>query len=708
MAEIIVTNPKGATSRHALKHLLTIGRQPDCDVVLGDDPLISRVHCKIETIAPSVFSIIDEKSNNGTYLNGQKLTEKVPMPLKPGDVVTLGTTRIILKTEGYGSKSSAVEKEFDPGVSFVQFKEEASPAPVNFEYSVSVASATALTEDEVKASSPRQVQLLTTRLKLMVEMGMSLGTTLEPDQLLASILEKLFDVFSQAERGFVLLFGPNGELPQSVTTPEQIKRDGFNGPLSFARTRTPVVGDENTLSISRTVVKNVREKRESILMSDAAGDASQSVHLFEIRSVVCAPLIANNEDLGILYLDSKDRSHRFTQEDLNLVNAVACQIAVVIRNAKLAQAAAVEAANRQNLQRFLSPQLVERVMKGQMKVELGGQYKTGTVFFSDIVGFTRMAGQMRPGDVVTLLNRYFQVMVDIIFNRNGTVDKFGGDLIMAFWDVLVEVPTPEAAAVTAAIDMQNAMFTFNCDLAADDSIVKPPEPLGHGIGLNTGEFIAGNIGGEKKLEFTVIGNAVNLAQRMEALAGRGNVFVGQGTYDKIKDRALVYKLPDAMVRNVDNAIPVYSIRGIVPPLSASGGPGTGDTSRLLVGGTDLLLSMPCKLAVAGAAPVAGLIVRMAASNTEKNGRFQILTGKPLPRGAKAELLWNLNEMPEMKSVHGEIEATWSETDGSPGAPSPKHGSVVLGCTNLPEEILQMKPGVTIISPIKHMDELVRA
>jgi len=708
MAELVVSTPEGQVLRYRLGPVTVIGRHPECDIVVTD-PMSSRRHCKVEMAAPGVFFAEDNGSANGTFLNGELLRARTPM--KPGDVIEIGSTKIVLKTEGHkatASKEAArpMSGAFDPGLSFVQLKEDVAEQDVNFEYSVAASNAAVLTDDEASSTDPRQIRKITQRLKLMVEMGMALGTTLEPDKLLDSILDKLFEAFAQSERGFILLFGPKGELPQGISSEQKV--EGFTGPLSFAKTRNPSPGQENALSISRTVVNKVRAKRQSALMSDAEGDVGLSMARLEIRSVMCAPLVANNEDLGILYLDTKDRNHRFTQDDLSLVNAVAGQVAVVIKNAQLAQAAAAEAANRQSLQRFLAPQLVERVLKGQMKVELGGQYKTGTVFFSDIVGFTRMAGLMRPGDVVALLNRYFKVMVDIIFNRNGTVDKFGGDLIMAFWDVLVEVPSPEAAAVSAAIDMQNAMFTFNCDLAADEAIVKPPEPLGHGIGLNTGEFVAGNIGGDKKLEFTVIGNAVNLAQRMEALAGRGNVFVGQGTFEGIKERAFVVKLPDTYVRNVPHPIPVYSVRGIIPPGPISDGPGVGDTSRLAQGATDMVMSMPCKLTVAGQPEYDGLMVRMSCSRNEKRGRFQILTSKPLPRGAQAELVWNLNETQELLPLKGEVEVTWGEAPPPEGTPKPNYGTVVLHCVDLPEDILSIRPGVMTVSPLKSMDEIVRA
>ena len=111
---------------------------------------------------------------------------------------------------------------------------------------------------------------------------------------------------------------------------------------------------------------------------------------------------------------------------------------------------------------------------------------------------------MPPDKVVALLNRYFHIMEEIIFRHGGTIDKFGGDSIMAFWGVLVRREFDAIGAVAAAVEMQNALFAFNCELRSQGL-----PPVRMGIGLNTGEFVAGNIGSEQKIEFTVIGDAVN-------------------------------------------------------------------------------------------------------------------------------------------------------------------------------------------------------
>lgn len=729
MAELVVTAPDGSVIRYQLGNLTTIGRHPECEVVLTD-PMSSRRHCKIERTGSSCFAE-DNGSANGTLLNGEAL--KTRRPFNPGDCLQIGMTKLLLADAAKTGKNS-----FDPTLSVVSLREDVAEVAPNFDFTMA-AGGGAVSADEEATSDLTQLKRVTQRLKILLDLGQSLGSTLVPRKVLQTGLDKLFfEVFPQAERSFILLYGPNGELPSSIVTDEAQASDaleGRKGPLSVSRVRNASAGEEGQVKVSSTVVNRVRTQRQAVLVSDAASDAeynpAMSMARLEIRSVMCAPLVIGNEDLGIIYIDTKDNTRRFAPDDLNLLNALAGTLAVVIKNAELARHAAAEAATRENLQRFLSPHLVDRIIKKEMTVDLGGSMKHGTVFFSDIVGFTRMASKMRPADVVTLLNRYFRVMQEIIFSRGGTVDKFGGDQIMAFWGVLVDTPQAVAASVTAALEMQNAMLVFNRELARDDSIVKPPEPLGHGIGLNTGEFVAGNIGSERKIEFTVIGNSVNLAQRLEATAGRGQVFVGQGTFDDIRERALAFRMPDASVKNVEEPIAIFSMRGIVPPATPGHGNGSdqmGMTARVEASSEQMIFSLPCALSTQGLPEVNALVVRARFDTAAKSAVLQLLSDRPLPKGAAVKLQWRLPEKPSLPAISGIVEKTWIQEAKSTGGsavmvspidaatrPAPPsgdlqsgHDTLVVNVANLPPEILAFRPGALVPSDLQNAEQIVRA
>ncbi len=726
MVELVVTTPDGNVQRHVLGAQAIIGRHPECEVVVFD-PMTSRRHCRIFLGPDNQYLVEDKSSANGTLLNGVPLQTR--MLLRHGDVLMIGSTSLALEVEGARQppplpRPSSASAPVDMSLSIVRLKEDLAGADVAFDYATS-AESKPVAEDEVAGGDVQRLKLVTERLRLLLELGQSLGTSLNPRTLLETSLGKLFEVFPQAERGFILLFGPDGELPSTVTL--ETDADALverRQAMCVSRIRKPKPGEENEVHVSRTVVNKVRAQRQSVLLSDTGSEAySQALSLMrlEIRSVMCAPLISGPEDLGLLYLDTKDAQRRFTRDDVNLLNAVAGQIAVVIRNAELARQAAAEATSRQNLQRYFSPHVAERILRNELSLELGGSMKTGTVFFSDIVGFTRMAAQMRPNDVVALLNRYFQVMWQIIFARGGTVDKTGGDQIMAYWGVHVDTPNSAANAAAVALEMQIAMFLFNRNLESAQDIVKPPEPLGHGIGLNTGEFIAGNIGDKIKIEFTVIGNAVNLAQRMESIAGRGQTFVGQGTFDQIRERAVVFRLPDCPVKNVAQPLPVYSLRGIIPPKKddTHGKPTdlTGLTSRLESGSGEMLFALPCEIEWGGHAPVPGIVTKIAFTRTERRGRFQIYAAKPVPIGVAVKLSWKLPEKPSLRALDAVIENSWFDEAagcggpaGPPAAAFPTQmlqGTVIARATDLPDDILGFRAGAEIPSDLVSQEQIIR-
>ncbi len=176
-------------------------------------------------------------------------------------------------------------------------------------------------------------------------------------------------------------------------------------------------------------------------------------------------------------------------------------------------------------------------------------------------------------------------MQQLVFRRGGSVDKCAGDQIMAFWGVLGDQADYAAHAVTAGIEMQIALFEFNRDEPVRSGFALPPGGLAHGIGLHTGKVCAGNIGGSQKIEFTVIGDVVNVANRIESAAGRGQVFVSESTWMAIAARAFGFKLPPVSMRNVRQCPALISVRGIVPP-----GVSVANFQR-----QEMLLNMPCDI-----------------------------------------------------------------------------------------------------------------
>jgi len=165
--------------------------------------------------------------------------------------------------------------------------------------------------------------------------------------------------------------------------------------------------------------------------------------------------------------------------------------------------------------RFLNPGVVKKIVdQGETVTSLSGQMRNVTVLFSDIRGFTSMSETQPPQHIVNLLNRYFDKQVEIIFSHRGTLDKFIGDCIMAFWGAPFDDPEQTVHALSAALDMQDALYEFNKNLKEEN-----PDAIEFeiGIGIHCGPAVIGFIGAQRKLDYTAIGDTVNLASRVEGL-----------------------------------------------------------------------------------------------------------------------------------------------------------------------------------------------
>lgn len=206
--------------------------------------------------------------------------------------------------------------------------------------------------------------------------------------------------------------------------------------------------------------------------------------------------------------------------------------------------------------KFVNEEVAKMVMRGDLA--LGGESKIATVFFSDIRSFTSISEKMTPAEVVGFLNEYMTLMVEIVHRYGGVVDKFIGDAIMAIWGAPVSKPNDIENAVNAALEMRAALHKFN---QGRGSRAKPIIRIG--MGLNTGEVLAGQIGSNDRLEYTVIGDTVNLASRMEGLNKTfgTDILITQNTYEHVKKKFNCLQLHKVKVKGKAEAQRVYAVLG---------------------------------------------------------------------------------------------------------------------------------------------------
>ena len=214
---------------------------------------------------------------------------------------------------------------------------------------------------------------------------------------------------------------------------------------------------------------------------------------------------------------------------------------------------------------YLAPAMVERVAADPGALKLGGEMKDLTLMFCDLRGFTTISEMFKndPIALTTLINRFLTPMTDFIQGTGGTIDKYIGDCIMAFWNAPLDVPAHQAAACRAALMMRAGMKTLNGQLETEARTANRPHvPLAIGIGLNSGEVCVGNMGSDQKLNYSVLGDAVNLASRLEGQSKTYHLdlVIGETTYEGVRDFACI-ELDLIKVKGKTEPVRIFTIVG---------------------------------------------------------------------------------------------------------------------------------------------------
>jgi len=202
----------------------------------------------------------------------------------------------------------------------------------------------------------------------------------------------------------------------------------------------------------------------------------------------------------------------------------------------------------------MSKQLVDAIVTGEHSLSLGGKRTMVSVVFADVVGFTPLAEARQAEQIVGLLNELFSMLTEIVFRHGGTVDKFIGDCIMAVWGAPVSQEDHATRALAAAEDMMRFLETAN-----EGWKEKYDVEIRLGIGVNSGEAIVGNIGSDKRMEYTVIGDVVNVAARLEAIAQPNQVLVSEATHALVGDAFGLRKLGDRKLTGRKTETAVYAL-----------------------------------------------------------------------------------------------------------------------------------------------------
>jgi adenylate cyclase len=566
MARLLLSTPDGQRTVE-LRAKNSLGRHPDNSIQLLDK-IVSKEHCKIE-LRGNQFVLVDLGSLNGTYVGGQRvngevvLTEGVDIAMGQTTAKFVGANQLPSTpaaphwdhpTEAIPNPSQIGQRLPDqpmhpavppasatPGSSSrrigMKTRVDLSDQARSIGTQIDATQKGFLPFDQVKGD-PSQLSQDYERLRMSHELAREIALERDLEVLLDKILETIFR-FVRADRGVILLKGDEGLAPAA-----SYRRDGTNAPIP----------------VSSTIMNHVIKERATVLTHDAAMDFAaskgKSMILNNISSAIVAPLLHEDEILGVLWLDSQSLA-QFQQKDLEIVTAIANQAAMFIEINILGKKVEEEVVNRERFSRLLSPNVAEKVISGELEVKKGGRLVDAcTVFNSDIRGFTAMSETVSPEEMVEMLNEYFELMVEQIFKFEGTLDKFMGDGIMALWGAPVVHPDDAIRAVECALGQVEVLSEFN-----ERRIASGKTGLEVGFGIHTGPLVAGYIGSSKALSYTVIGDTANTSARLCGAAGPGQIIVSEPTLEHLRGKFRYDEMPPQHLKNKAKPFRCFNVTG---------------------------------------------------------------------------------------------------------------------------------------------------
>lgn len=481
---------------------LRIGRALENDIVLNH-AIVSRYHAEIFVNGRDIW-VRDTNSRNGVFVNRLRIKEE---QLRDGDVVQIGPFEL-------------------------RFEERAAQNVVldDSRYFPVASEASGVVVPELNINL-REFFRIARRLNLIINMG----------ELLDAIIEEVLHLIP-AQRALLLLKRENELVPRVIYPP----------------LRQEVV-------ISSTIVRKAIEAGEVVLTRDARLEigGTESIISANIRSALCAPLLAEQGAIGLIYLDSPGRD-RFGSRERDLLAAIANQAAVTIERARLMEELRKQEASRQLFERFVSPSVARDVASyfsehGRLREP---QELIVSVLFADVKGFSSLSERLSPREVQDLLNEYLHEMTEVIFQHNGTLDKYIGDGIMAIFGAPQvnehqDYRTTAIEAVDAALDMIEAHRRLIEKL-------DPSKAFDFRIGINTGPVYAGFFGTRQRLEYTVIGDTVNTASRLESRADLNSVLISESTRNAIGDAFILQEMGDYQLKGKAQLVHTYKVIGRAP------------------------------------------------------------------------------------------------------------------------------------------------
>jgi adenylate cyclase len=502
-----------------------LGRSPDCHVHLPYSG-VSRRHAQLDRDPASQWILTDLGGPNGTWVNGHCISS--PCILKDGDLLEIGTITLAVIT---GPSTATETHSAGPTMlclSAIDLRSQWLGA--------ALPSAPAI---------PESVRIR--RLTDLVDIAQGLNTAASIDAIFEQVQTSVFRHFRSVDRLALLVDGPSGlEL-------EVVKTASRRGPMPH----DPFL---NHHWLSRTICQKAYAEKAAIQTADALlddrFDHAASVVANDIRSAMAVPLWNDSHVVGVLYADAhvpafQGLSH--AADDLGFFSSLANLVAASVQRWRLTSSLQSVELVRRRLERYHSPAVVQKMLSGASSHSgrLLPEERQLTVLFADIVNFTALSEQLSPVAIAALLNRFFEEMLAVLFEQGGTLDKYIGDCIMAFFGAPQDQPDHAQRAASAALAMLDRLNHLN-----RQNVFSPPFQIR--ITINTGPAVVGDVGSDARLEYTALGSTINLASRMDGICAPGQCVISQETYAQLTDPGPWSDFGEHLFRGIHRPIHIFS------------------------------------------------------------------------------------------------------------------------------------------------------
>ena len=513
-----------------------IGRGNENEIVLPDFS-VSRRHAAFR-LESEGWAIHDLGSTNGIQVNRVAVKRAL---LRPGDKIKIGVFELAVE-EAAELKSNAIDNLPTPALGV---------APVSATIMRSIADFSAAygldpkNSGEVRVDKRKQLEQAYSNkiFGIMTRLGRLLIKTESVDDVLERVMDIAFEALP-VDRGFILL----REEKTGEIVPE------------LARDKDEVeFRPKGQIPVSKTIVEQVVRDRVALLIVDAQSDErvkmGESIRIHQIKSAMCVPLWSGEKIIGVMQVDSPFHAGTFNEQDLDLLTALANFAAVAVERLRNAARAEFERQARGRLERYHSPAVIESIVQAAEGAAGGVRSAEVTVLFADLAGFTALSEKLSPEEVSSILEGYFTHAVEAIFEEGGTLDKFIGDCVMAFFGAPVPQADHAQRAVRAALKILAELDKWNADRS------QTGEPaLSMRIAINTGPVVVGDVGSNRRVDYTVLGNTVNVAARLEGyVGGAGEITIGRETNRQLEGAIPTESLGTFQLKGLETKVEAFRV-----------------------------------------------------------------------------------------------------------------------------------------------------